>query len=368
MKRSKIFTDGRTLWLSNNIKNNHRPSNPLKCRSFAYTAKAPQSKTRFFLGFSISVFLLGVGYALNDSYSRHDSSHDPERFSTYILSHKKPYSSNSSLFTLTPKSPGSSLKDIWTKGLWSAEIKQPQLQIARDYTPLPRFLEDVQSEVEGTLQFWIRREQNGEVSNYLHRLEIGAPIDVRLPKIQYELPDANEIIFLAGGTGIVPALQLLHTLVKKRQNLSEIPSIHVLWANRRREDCLGGQSDKFPKSSWFPWFGKSSDDLSTPVEASPIVRELNDLKTVFQGKLKVDYYVDEEATFISPKILQSRLSIQSTPPTTTNKSKLVLVCGPDGFVNYFAGPKRWENRREVQGEISGLLKDASKHGWKVWKL
>ena len=88
-------------------------------------------------------------------------------------------------------------------------MKQPQLQIGRSYTPLPP---TQQAEFAGGLRFLIRREPPGEFSTYLHKLPISANIKLRGPQIEYKIPkDVDEILFLAGGTGIAPASKTLYT-------------------------------------------------------------------------------------------------------------------------------------------------------------
>jgi ferredoxin-NADP reductase len=45
----------------------------------------------------------------------------------------------------------------------------------------------------------------------LHRLEASAEVEVRRPNAEYILPTAErvgKVVFLAGGTGVAPALQV----------------------------------------------------------------------------------------------------------------------------------------------------------------
>jgi len=47
----------------------------------------------------------------------------------------------------------------------------------------------------------------------------------------------------------------------------------------------------------------------------------------------------------------------------------VLVCGPEGFVGYWAGEKGdWIDGRETQGRPGGVLAGLVKKGVEVWKL
>ncbi|KYG48279.1 hypothetical protein M433DRAFT_42779, partial [Acidomyces richmondensis BFW] len=278
-------------------------------------------------------------------------------FVKYELVKKEEVSSTCAIFSLKP----STSVVIDTEGspnhrsITSVEFKQPQLQIARSYTLLPHTAGQDPRE----LRFLIRKERGGEVSSYLHALPLGSEIQLRGPNNEIEVPaDTRDIIFLAGGTGIAPAMQLA---AKCRSNVNH----HILWACRRREDCRGGQSDSMHRSAWrgwsiAQWWASSHDSMpSTPAEPNEVVKELENLKHSWNDKrsaLIVDYYVDEEGTFIHPSTIAKVVQLH-TPQNTVDNSgtRLILVSGPDGFINYWAGPKQWENGREIQGPLGGVL-------------
>lgn len=314
---------------------------------------------------------------------------NPVTFAHYELKSKETVSQTSSVFILHPVRSGKNyeLYDIaWRAGIWSVMFKQPQLQIGRDYTPLPptdlRQTEagggSVQNEDE-SLRFLIRRDPKGEVSRYLHALKLGSDIEIRGPHIECEIdPAVQEILFIAGGTGIAPALQAAHTLLS-RTNQTNHPRIHILWANRRRDDCIGAISDSpsLDRKLKRPWWNFASSnqqqhersklleplmDLPTP---SLIVKELEALKLRYVDQIKVDYFVDEENTFISKEIIR-RAADSLTP--STQSSKMIIVSGPPGFVNYMAGPKSGAHGQGLQGNVQGVIKDIGLDGWTVWKL
>lgn len=290
-------------------------------------------------------------------------------------------------------------------------FKQPQLQIGRDYTPLPPILQtlnsnesesvDVLDDENGDcLRFLIRRDLHGEVSRYLHALEPGAVIEARGPKIEFEIPsNTKELVFIAGGTGIAPALQAAYTLLTQRgeggptvgdqeSSSSQSPRIHILWASRRREDCAGGVSDSVEKAtaagrSWLSSlnvFSRSAAENSGNEQENPsasshghdentslIVRELETLKARYPGQIQVDYFVDEENTSIGKKSIMDIVR-SSQPDADTQHSRLILVSGPEGFVSYMAGPKVWAQGMELQGPVRGLLKELDLRDWFIWKL
>lgn len=285
-------------------------------------------------------------------------------FTPFKLVQKEQLSTTSSVFTLEQAQSSGKLQELWKKGVWSIEIKQPQLQIARSYTPLPPL--DTNT-VQDRLRLLIRKEVKGEVSNFLHRIPEGADIELRGPTVEYELPkNVTKVVFLAGGTGIAPAIQVAHALQDKAD-------VSILWANRRREDCEGGRSDTFQSDrGWLSGLGKflgqspqSMPPTTDQQTSNAIVQQIEQMKKSRGTPLTVDYFVDDEGSFIQPNKVTAMLS-----PTETEKSgeKLVFVSGPEGFLNYWAGPKQWQNGREVQGPLSGVLGQMKLDGWKIIKL
>lgn len=309
------------------------------------------------------------------------------------------------------------LERAWRHGLWSVEIKQPQLQVARDYTPLPA--ESREAEMldldRGELRFLIRKMDGGEVSNYLSRLGVGDQVEIRGPHLGFDvharLGTADRVVFLAGGTGVAPALQTMRTLLDSPH--ANKPSISLIWANRHRADC--------------PDVGNSSSSSSP----NAIVSLLEHFKQRHPNALHYTYTVDEEGTFITPAdILQAtgfhtrcrptqtpfrwfvsrgtvtddRNCPDSSPVNTTacayhsaaalissaekdpssnpvgqaNKSpetdanprcgcvdaqgvpasggkNLLMVSGTEGFVTAYAGAKVWGNGTELQGPVGGVV-------------
>ncbi|MCJ1418240.1 mitochondrial peripheral inner membrane protein [Xylographa parallela] len=326
-----------------------------------------------------------VGFALVKQ-NRAASATDPTTFISFTLESKERISSTSSIFTLSPTSEVFKSRiydEAWQEGVWSVQIKQPQLQIARAYTPLPPLPplgNDNDSRKTGKLSFLIRQDPKGEVSGYLHRLPQGATIDLRGPQVEYRVPDdVTEVLFLAGGTGIAPALQIAHTLYSARSGRDVPPKMHILWANRRREDCERGVNDTTSRSSsrlniWSNIFAPEVESpvKSTPVgqsNPSPMVLRLESLKKSQSNLVSVEYFVDEEQTRISEAVLKDVLqSSITTSERSPHGRKLILLSGPDGFIEHFAGAKAWQNGKEVQGPLKGLLSLIDHSGWEVWKL
>lgn len=326
------------------------------------------------------VFGTGViiwAFVFSSSTTRNSPS-NPGIFASFTIISKEAASSNSSIFVLRPSSLPSSDQffDAWRKGILSVQVKQPQLQIGRSYSPLPP---SPKAEFTGELRFLIRQEPQGEVSTYLHKLPVGAVIELRGPRIEYEIPkDVGEIIFLAGGTGVAPALQTIYNLFECRKDTDFVPKLRILWANRRSEDSFGGTSDTPPPSSnrssqWPSLFGfrdvsqPEKRQVSPEISISPIVKELDSFKKRNGCHLTIDYFVDEENSHITEETLRSYLS-KSAAESSSARRRLILISGPEGFVTHHAGPKEWGGGKELQGPIGGTLGNISPDGWEIWKL
>ncbi|KAJ4287564.1 mitochondrial Homoaconitase [Kalmusia sp. IMI 367209] len=302
----------------------------------------------------------GAAYRFLKPPSASDASLHPHNFAPYTLVDKQPVSSTSAIFTLrnTEGAPESeSVREAWKRSVWSVQVKQPQLQIARAYTPLPPRPDEVEEDEADHLRLLIRQETGGEVSTYLHRLPDSATIELRGPNVEFELPhDIKDVIFLAGGTGIAPAMQIAQALGRRTGS-----KMHLLWANRRREECEGGFGDETAKKA--AKLGKQNiASKGLIVQELEVLKEQNRAAT--RG-LHVQYYVDEEKTFIKPGDIAKRLHAEATDG---HGSRLILVSGPDGFIDYWAGKKLWVDGREVQGPLGGVLAKMDLKDWKVFKL
>ena len=296
-------------------------------------------------------------------------------FTPFKVAGREKTSSTCSIFTLEqPSLSGNILQEMWNKGVWSIEIKQPQLQIARAYTPLPP-VDPTAS--QNQLRLLVRKEHRGEMSNYIHNTPLNANLELRGPAVELELPrNARRIVFLAGGTGIAPAMQIAYN-----QREAGDCDMSILWANRRREDCQGGENDMV-KSSTESWLSALKRRLSGGPQNIPsviqdsssenaIVRQLNQMKSTSKSSLHVDCFVDEEGTFIRPHDVETALLSKSDTNTTASQSygeNIVFVSGPEGFLSYWAGPKVWKDGREAQGPLGGALSRMNLDGWKVVKL
>ncbi|KAK6368132.1 mitochondrial peripheral inner membrane protein [Exophiala oligosperma] len=381
--------------------------------------KSRLSKRSVFVAAWTALGVVAGWQIYNYNKSRRDS------FVAYTLVSKEPVSSTASIFHLEPKQAYSSFglyKDAWRKGIWNVDFKQPQLQIVRAYTPLPPVdvaatgpgSEGGKEEKKDELRFLIRKDPHGEVSSYLHKLPVGAEIEMRGPNLEYELtPDVRQIVFFAGGTGIAPALQVAHALFEGHKDStasdsnsdsvgrgSTTKSLHILWASRMREDCVGGVSDPPPaseavmppKPTWSGFFSSRPKPRATssPTQSSgtdkrvAIVEELDALKRKYPGQVTVEYFVNAEDTWIDEDAVfralsrfdDKEFSKGSTASAASGhgprqRERQILISGPPGFISYLAGPKEWRNGREEQGPVSRIIAHAiakNPHDVTVWKI
>ncbi|OBT66172.1 hypothetical protein VE03_05096 [Pseudogymnoascus sp. 23342-1-I1] len=304
-------------------------------------------------------------YQLSSSSPPPSSTLHDRIFTPFTITSKTPISPTSTIFTLSPPpSPTSSPSSdpyapLWST-LWSLTFKQPQLQVARSYTPLPPPPTSTPPTTPGTLRFLIRREHGGEVSSYLSALPVGATIDVRGPVIEYKVPsDISDVVFLAGGTGIAPALQAVRAVLGEGGGDNE-KTVKILWANRNRSECAGA-----PVA--VPWWSRIWGTAAGPSEPpSPLVEELRGLEARYGGRVEVKYFIDTEGTFIDRRgILEA---VKSATGDAKAGRKLIMVAGPDGFVKHYVGARVWEGGEEKQGPLGGVVKGLGLGGWEVLKL
>ncbi|CCX13028.1 hypothetical protein FPQ18DRAFT_336662 [Pyronema domesticum] len=299
------------------------------CRRFASTSARPEplkpTKTRRLLYPATFVIGSAAGILFFNYSPPAKQSLNPETFTAYTLTSHVPITtspSQTSILTLLP--PGNSPPPPFVPSkLQSIEIKNPYVQIARHYTPLPS--------KDDKIRLLIKREPDGEMSRYLFTLKPGATIELRGPHTEYELhpaAHASKLLFLAGGTGIAPALQCAQKLLDSSENAS----MRILWAVRHRSETEGAVSE-----------------------------ELEKLKRAYGGRLQVGIFSDEEGGIGQGMVKDAVLSWGA---------RRVLISGPDGFIGYWAGPKGdWVMGKESQGEVRGVLGPLHQQkGIDVWKL
>ncbi|KAI1087044.1 hypothetical protein F5B19DRAFT_476941 [Rostrohypoxylon terebratum] len=233
-------------------------------------------------------------------------------------------------------------KNAWDYGLWSVEAKQPQLQIARHYTPLPSESDDHRNSDE-ELRFLVRKIDGGEMSTYLSKLKVGEQMHLRGPhpgfNIEKRLGEAENVVFLAGGTGIAPALQAAKKFLEMPIPEQEKPTVSILWANRRAADALGRQEvpgSKGGVQGWFKGLRSDTSDKKESKEPDPqnepsLTRQIREMQAKHPSHFRIAYFVDEERSFISaedihaafpplPPFPSTSPASSSAPPSSSSSS------------------------------------------------
>ncbi|KAI2466512.1 hypothetical protein F4781DRAFT_350104 [Annulohypoxylon bovei var. microspora] len=225
------------------------------------------------------------------------------------------------------------LTDAWAHGVWSVEAKQPQLQIARHYTPLPPASGGDGG--DGVLRFLIRRLDGGEMSTYLSKLQVGEQVYLRGPHLGFDverrLGEAENVVFLAGGTGIAPALQVARRLLDSKIPGQDKPRVSILWANRRGADALGRQQTPGASGAvqgWMKSLQWNTPDLKKRREVKEqaqkdepsLARQLREMQERHPDHFRIAYFVDEEGSFISPEDLHAALSSPPSPSSIPSSS------------------------------------------------
>ncbi|KAH6611333.1 Vacuolar amino acid transporter 3, partial [Trichoderma cornu-damae] len=316
-----------------------------------------------------------------------------ESFVPYTITSREAISPTSFVFTVSPHSHNPSLPYLapstssWRYPLWSVEFKQPQVQIARHYTPLPP--REGQDASDGSLRFYVRAIGGGEMSTYLSRLGVGRDVWLRGPHVGFHvtsrLGSMSNVVFLAGGTGVVPAMQVAEAVLEQ----SPEARVSLLWAVRKREELQHVDGPVRRPSWWRLWLTSTRRPMELPHELqnpSPIARQLEAIKATYGDRLRIQVAIDEEQTQFRESDLQNAISsghrrdlsprravaapgcrlhdpsmLEMAPEFETPAAadgcecgagagkNLFMVSGSDGFIAHYAGPKRWLGGQQVQG-------------------
>ncbi|KAK7432496.1 hypothetical protein QQZ08_001061 [Neonectria magnoliae] len=338
-------------------------------------------------------FLLvgGAGYYLSAAPARPDTLNE-RFFVPYTVAAREAISPTSFVITAVPHTPNPShpyLVDAparWRHALWSVEFKQPEVQISRHYTPLPPLAGE--DPADGALRFYIRTVGDGEMSHYLARRRVGQDVHLRGPHVGFELAERlggrARVVFLAGGTGVVPGMQAARAVLDANRSAR----VDLLWAVRSREEVQHAVSS--PSSSWRLWQEKPPTELGLETQnPSPVARHLVDMKATYGDRLNIRVVFDAEGSKFRSKDIKNALvaapagvpsqpgcrfhdqtmqieaSEFSTPDapgcicpssdTNIPGKNLFIVSGPDGFIEHYAGPKIWLGGVQTQGPVGGII-------------
>jgi len=274
-----------------------------------------------------------------------------------------------------PMDPDSELKHRLS--IYSYYVKEPSLQIERAYTPIGML-----SRTEPTiLDFVVKRYADGEMSRFLHRLRPGAQVAIRGPVPTWTLPAGkipDEVVLIVGGTGVTTAHQLL-TNVLDAPSLAQRtpPRFRVLYAAQTPDSLqlvpeLLRLRDEHPDlvqlALWVEHIQQTSGTLNSvhtrslpgtlrPVEETGSWGSWLRKSLGFAGSPRQWEFIPQSDAGAPPvAVTRGRIErddVEHWVGRSGDTSRVLLVCGPDGFIEAVAGPK---GRDQVsQGPLRGIL-------------
>ncbi|KAG0668184.1 mitochondrial peripheral inner membrane protein [Maudiozyma exigua] len=287
--------------------------------------------------------ILGFGYCEYVIHTTWTTELDEDQFTRYRISERVAIDAHHYLLEVKPLSAQkiNMWQEMTSDKIWSLEVKQPEIMIVRNYTPLPLKLvtsnnDDYELEQidikngdtnEGKLLFYIKNYDNGEVARWIRNLDVGSRIDLRGPFVEYEFDtDRKNVNMYTAGTGIVSALQII----------------------------LNNAGDNARNYSWI----HTSHEFNELGKLYPKCVQLGNQKnvslTLFDDKKKLRENM-EQLIGLTPVNKQNLVF---------NKSFIALICGPDGFIKTLAGAKV----DLKQGPINGVLGNQGWSNENVFKL
>ncbi|KAJ5885355.1 Cytochrome b5 [Penicillium taxi] len=167
--------------------------------------------------------------------------------------------------------------------------------VTRSYTPVSNNLD------RGRLELVVKSYDNGLLSKYLARLNIGAEVDFRGPKgsMRYTLNLCRRIGMVAGGTGITPMYQVIRAIC---ENDTDTTEISLIYANRSESDIL-------------------------------LRKELETFARRYPQNFKLWYVLDSAPAdweYGTGYVNQTTLAERLPSPAPDTK---ILLCGPPGFIH-----------------------------------
>lgn len=183
--------------------------------------------------------------------------------------------------------------------------------------------------LQGKYTLTIKRDKNGLVSNYvLDNWKVGDKVDVSAPDgvFTYEpLRDAEQIIGIAGGSGITPFLSLANAIADG----DEDAKLTLLFGSRTEKDIL---------------FKEEFDAIMAKCDKVKVIH-------VLSGEEKEGY----EHGFITKELIEKY--------APANKDYSIFICGPQVMYDFVDGEiaKLGLRRKFIRHEVFGEYKNPAKN-------
>ena len=175
----------------------------------------------------------------------------------------------------------------------------------RPYTPV-----STNDWLVGHFQMMVKVYPNGVMSQYISKLYVGQTLDFKhLPsnvKLQYPF-GADNIVMIAGGTGVAPFIQALNALLGTNTDTTKVT---LLYSNKKVKDIIAQEI----LDDWAKRFADRFKLVHTLTRAAP--------RSNWKGQ--------------RGRINRSFLVKHLPPP---NSNTLIFVCGPSSMYEALTGPR-----------------------------
>ncbi|VEU19722.1 DEKNAAC100494 [Brettanomyces naardenensis] len=241
----------------------------------------------------------------------------------------KSVSHDSKLFTF--EFPDSSAKSglVTASAILAKFVTEKGNNVVRPYTPVS------DTEQTGTFDLLVKKYENGKLTNHLFNLKPSETLSFKGPilKWKWEPNQFQEITLIGAGTGITPLYQLIHQILKNKEDKTKVT---LLYGNKTPDDIL----------------------------LKPI---LDTLARSHPDQFQVKYFVDkkEDAEDFVGKIgfigKDDLKSVLKGPSPLTH----VFICGPPALYKSISGTKVSPSD---QGEVEGILAELGYDKTQVFKF
>jgi cytochrome-b5 reductase len=200
--------------------------------------------------------------------------------------------------------------------------------VIRPYTPI-----STNAQV-GSFDLLVKNYGNqGTMSRHLHEINVGDSIDFKHipPNVKIQAPFSQKhVVMLAGGTGITPMIQALHTILDNTNEAPPKQRVTLFYGSQTSDDILG-----------FDLLQQWERDYS---EHLKVVHVLSD-------EIMPAY----RSGFIDKNLLQDYV------PNIMSDDTLVLICGPPPLYHALSGPRD-------DPELTGVLAELGCSAEQVYKF
>ncbi|QPG76307.1 hypothetical protein FOA43_003693 [Brettanomyces nanus] len=236
---------------------------------------------------------------------------------------------NVKLFTFEFPDKNSTSGLVVASAILAKFVTEKGSNVVRPYTPIS----DI--EQKGTFDLLIKRYENGKMTNHIFNLKPSETLSFKGPilKWKWEPNQFEEITLIGGGSGITPLYQLIHQVLKNKDDKTKV---NLLYGNQTPDDIL-------------------------------LKAELDTLAHSHPEQFNVQYFVDKK---VGSEEFNGKVgyltkddvkAVVKGPSPTTH----VFVCGPPGLYQAVSGKK---NSPSDQGEVSGILAELGYDKTQVFKF